>query len=574
MKLTIKLTLIMLAMGLVFAPSAWTQDKPFTEQEVLDMVKAGLGNDAGAQLVLKRGIDFEPTARFIKLLKSAGAKDAFLKSLRANEPFTQEEVSHMVKAGLGEESGAESITQRGINFTPTETYLQTLKAAGSKDVFINAMRDRMSLNQVQIVAQLAADTPTQNVTTLVKDRGVTFTVKDDYLQEVRLAGGDDELIAALKNAKVKAPTADDTAAQTTLDQMAQHVAHGAGLKLKGQYPDAEKEFHQALSLGGPNTDIDIALATVQGQQKEWDDEAATAREVLKMNPNSEKAHIMIGVAYGGKGDWDGAEAEDREVLKLNMKSDDGHAYLGVALGGKHDWTGEITEEREALRLNPHNDLARANLGTALVNKGDWDGAVAEYHKALELNPKSELIHCNLAVALGNKGDWDGAIAEYREALRLNRNSDMAHSGLSSALGGKGDWDGAIVEDREVLRLNPNNDQAHVNLADALRNKGDWDGAIAEYHTALKLNSNNELAHAGLGVALGAKDDLDGKISEEHEALRINANNASVHASLADALEQKGDRAGALTEYRAAATLDPKNLNYKQNCERLLTQINR
>ena len=163
MKLRKTLTLIMLAMGLAIAPSAWTQDKPFTQQEVLDMVKAGLGNDAGAKLVLKRGIDFEPTRSFIKRLKSAGAKDAFLKSLRANKPFTQEEVSHMVKAGLGEDSGAESITQRGINFTPTETYLQNLKAAGAKDVFINAVRDRMALNQVQIVAQLAADTPAQNV---------------------------------------------------------------------------------------------------------------------------------------------------------------------------------------------------------------------------------------------------------------------------------------------------------------------------------------------------------------------------------------------------------------------------
>ena len=99
------------------------------------------------------------------------------------------------------------------------------------------------------------------------------------------------------------------------------MAHGAELKLKGQYADAEKEFHQALSLAGPNADIYLALAMVQGKQKEWDDEAATAREVLKMNPNSEKAHILIGMAFGGKGDWDGAEAEDREVLKSNTKSD-------------------------------------------------------------------------------------------------------------------------------------------------------------------------------------------------------------------------------------------------------------
>jgi Flp pilus assembly protein TadD len=74
--------------------------------------------------------------------------------------------------------------------------------------------------------------------------------------------------------------------------------------------------------------------------------------------------------------------------------------------------------------------------------------------------------------------------------------------------------------------------------------------------------------------LAARGNLDGTIAEEREALRLNPNNAAVHASLGDALEQKGDRAAALTEYRAAATLDPKNVNYKQNCERLMQQSNR
>ena len=154
------LTLMVLAMGLAIAPPFRAQDKPFTQQEILDMVKAGLGNDQGAQMVLKRGIDFEPTAKFIKRLKSEGAKDPFLKSLRANEPFTQDEVSHMVKAGLGDDSGAAAITQRGLNFTPNEDYLDSLKQAGAKDSFIKAVRDKTAVNQVQVVAELASDTST------------------------------------------------------------------------------------------------------------------------------------------------------------------------------------------------------------------------------------------------------------------------------------------------------------------------------------------------------------------------------------------------------------------------------
>jgi Flp pilus assembly protein TadD len=55
---------------------------------------------------------------------------------------------------------------------------------------------------------------------------------------------------------------------------------------------------------------------------------------------------------------------------------------------------------------------------------------------------------------------------------------------------------------------------------------------------------------------------------------LNPNNAAVHASLGDALEQKGDRGGALREYQAAFQLDPKNTNYKQNCDRLMLPANR
>jgi hypothetical protein len=47
------------------------------------------------------------------------------------KPFTQEQVSNMVRAGLGDESGAKLIEQRGIDFAPSEGFCQTLPAAGS-----------------------------------------------------------------------------------------------------------------------------------------------------------------------------------------------------------------------------------------------------------------------------------------------------------------------------------------------------------------------------------------------------------------------------------------------------------
>jgi hypothetical protein len=43
------LTLLMLAIGLVLALPAWAQQKPFTRDQVSNMVSDGLGDDTGAK---------------------------------------------------------------------------------------------------------------------------------------------------------------------------------------------------------------------------------------------------------------------------------------------------------------------------------------------------------------------------------------------------------------------------------------------------------------------------------------------------------------------------------------------
>jgi tetratricopeptide (TPR) repeat protein len=415
------------------------------------------------------------------------------------KPFIEEQVRNMVRDGFGDESGAKLIEQRGIDYAPSEDLYQTLKAAGASEAFLNALRSakppepasaKKPINQVQVFALLVGQVPSHRVSMLVQERGIDFEPTDDYLQEVRLAGGDDELISALKSARVTKPVPVNPAAQARQDQVQQHVAHGAELTKKGQYAGAEHEFRAALILDSQNADLYESLADVLGRQEKWDDTESAAREALRLNPNLEEAHYNLGVTLGHKGDGEGAIAEYREALRLDPSDDAAHVNLGVALGDKGDRDGEITEEREALRLNPNNGMAHNNLGAALDDKGDWGGAIAEYREALRLNPKNEDPHVNLGVALWKKGDYDGAIAEYREAIQLNASNDIAHNDLGVVLEHRGDLDGAIIEEREALRLNPNNVMAHNNLGFALEKKGDLQGAREEYRTAYMLDPKN------------------------------------------------------------------------------------
>jgi hypothetical protein len=58
---------------------AAAQERPFTQDQVQGLVRSGLGDDSGAKLIKERGIDFAPAEDFLQSLKAAGASEAFLK---------------------------------------------------------------------------------------------------------------------------------------------------------------------------------------------------------------------------------------------------------------------------------------------------------------------------------------------------------------------------------------------------------------------------------------------------------------------------------------------------------------
>ena len=242
------------------------------------------------------------------------------------KPLTQDQVQSLVRAGLGDDSGAKLVEQHGINFSPTEDFLQTLKAAGASEAFLAALRAakppegasaKKPLNQEQIFALLVSQVPSHRVTILVQERGIDFDPTDDYLQQFRLAGGDDELINALKTAQVTKAATVDSAAQPRQAQVRQHMARGAEYFQKGQYAQAEQEYRAALLLDPQDSYLYLSLAYALDQQNKWDDTAAAAREAVRLNPNSALAHSILGVALENKGDRQGALEEYRAAYTLD-----------------------------------------------------------------------------------------------------------------------------------------------------------------------------------------------------------------------------------------------------------------
>jgi hypothetical protein len=174
------LTLSILATALVTALPARAQQKSVapTLRSAHAYVAASLPRHGGVK----------PPLRYAAL--KGGATTA-----TPAKPFTQEQVVSMVRDGFGDDSGAMLIEQRGIDFAPSEDFVQTLKTAGASEAFLNALRAakppqpasaKKPLNQVQVFALLVGQVPSHRVSMLVQERGIDFEPTDEYLQEVRL----------------------------------------------------------------------------------------------------------------------------------------------------------------------------------------------------------------------------------------------------------------------------------------------------------------------------------------------------------------------------------------------------
>jgi hypothetical protein len=121
---------------------------------------------------------------------------------QAQKPLTKEQVMGLVKAGMDNTQLGKSVRERGIDFDPTDDYVEALRKAGAQDALIQALHavKPQPLNKEQVLQLLAGGVPLQRAAALVNQRGVNFLADDAYLDMLRLAGADDALLRAVREA--------------------------------------------------------------------------------------------------------------------------------------------------------------------------------------------------------------------------------------------------------------------------------------------------------------------------------------------------------------------------------------
>ena len=173
------------------------------------------------------------------------------------------------------------------------------------------------------------------------------------------------------------------------------------------------------------------------------------------DPDSARAHQILGETYAVLHNTGAAEKEYREALRLRPQTRGVHLELGELYAGVSQWDRAETEFRSEAKLQPGDPEAAFWLGNSLLQQGKPKEARFELTRANELQPGSADTLYALGKAASLTGDKVAAEKAWLDVTGVDNNSAVvaqAHFGLASLYRERGDAVKADAEMKEFQRL--------------------------------------------------------------------------------------------------------------------------
>jgi tetratricopeptide (TPR) repeat protein len=441
----------------------------------------------------------------------------------------------------------------------------------------------------QIFTLVAGNALPQNIVHEINNRGLNFHPTAEFQVQLRKAGADDSILAAINKTEVI-----NTSEDLLDKELLQHLTVAAGLMADKHYPEVAKELSVALQSSFASTETGFVMGELLRRQEEWEKAALVYEHVLEQDPNFPEAHTKLSYVLGRMENFDESLNEAKEAIAINPENAEAHKNAALALDGEHKPEAAIAEYKEALRIKPDYDAVHYDLGLLFYNTNDYENSIAEYKKAIALNPNNADYHTNLGTTYYDKDDIDSAISEQREAKRLNPNEPLIRQNLAAALMqrnpheadeelkdleknfpnfeacheclGKGllwegDRAGAKEEFMQEAKLDPSDPEPHISLGNIYVLEKNEEAALPEYRLAVKLGGGSN-AYTPIASMLMEKKDFAGAGEVLKQAVMLAPSDASVHELYAHALDALGQLDLAIAEYKEAVVLDPKQSRAK------------
>lgn len=320
------------------------------------------------------------------------------------------------------------------------------------------------------------------------------------------------------------PTPTETRSPESIQADADQLAR------EGQFIAAINAYQAAINAEPTNLQNYLKVARLQIYAGHFAEARVNAENAILLNNRVADAYAMLGWVKGNQGDYRDGEATARQAISTDPNSALAHAVMARLLGlrveagldelGTQD--AAIEESRTAIALNPGLLESRWFRGYILEITGNYEEATAEYEAAVEINN----FVPDLRMALGRSylalERYDDAIREFTAANGLNPQNPEANRMISRVWESQGEWEKAMQYGREALKTDPNDPNLYANMGTFYFRAGQYNQAINYLELAVKGGTSAEFGGQVTGLPITYSNSIIGLYSRYGIALaRVN-----------------------------------------------------
>ncbi|MBX7157937.1 MAG: tetratricopeptide repeat protein [Verrucomicrobiae bacterium] len=187
-----------------------------------------------------------------------------------------------------------------------------------------------------------------------------------------------------------------------------------------RYAEAEKYFHEALSVSPRDATMLYELAFSQYMQKGREKIALeTIQRAIAIEPNESYHHALAALIFSVLGRSKESLQSAQRAVELEPDNRLSFVALASSYLSSENWKEAEKAAREALRLDPNSPSASSQLIHALRMQGKKEEAKLVIDQALAKDPERIPTRHNAGWAALQRGDVQEAKEHFGETLRLD-----------------------------------------------------------------------------------------------------------------------------------------------------------
>jgi len=196
-----------------------------------------------------------------------------------------------------------------------------------------------------------------------------------------------------------------------------HLAAGLLQERRKNFPAAEAEYKQVLTLDPPSTEAVIGLTNIYMKSGRVAEAEPLLRQLAVQRPNDAGLHLQLGRVLASQGKKDDAIAELQAALKLSPGDSEAQRDLADLLFQ----AGKLPEAEKAYRdllvSHPNDAELHQSLGEALLKQKKFPEAQEEFLTTIKLKPDLGAAYGSLAVAADENKNYPLAIKALDERAK-------------------------------------------------------------------------------------------------------------------------------------------------------------